>query len=521
MPDGAGRPGLAGAAPILLVLAGAGLLRLVLSSSLSGNDDLAVAGCGLGLLDGQSILQAGHYCARLGMTLPLAGIFALAGTGTTQISLVPALASLAAVLLAWRLGCLLFGPLAGLAAAAALALFPMDVEYAGLAFPDVMQGVLVAGAMLCVLQARHAGRAGWLAMAGGGLWAWAYYVKLDAFMFGPVLLAATLMGFVRWRDAIVAGAVASALVGVELVAYGVLTGDPLRHLHLDIAGTNEVLAAGRDYRDLFTFPKTMFVVPYEAGLHYWLWLGAVGLAVVSRSRAARLVVAWCLIWQLWLTFGADPTSGFRLKPQLGRYLLSWEVPMAVLVGWAWAVAWQRLRVPALLVAAGLVACIAVLGPFNQLSYKAAQATRLGVAAALEHRWFPLYPDVQSMGLVRFLLRGRPEAARVGVVQRHDFSRGVTTFEPVPTVPAYLLVNEAYARQLEVRNLVRPIDPHAFGHGATEVYAVDRPMSAVSYASLRLLAAAARLVLRGSLGAHVQDTVADVSRPGDVRIWRLD
>ena len=508
--------------PFLLILFGAAALRFAFSSSISGNDDLAVAGCSIGLLDGHSGMDGSHYCARLGMTLPMAGIFALAGTGTMQISVLPAVASLCSIFLAWRIGALLFGQPTGYAAAAALALFPMDVEYAGLAFPDVMQGMLIAGAMLCALLTRAESRwRGWmLATAAGSLWAWAYYVKLDAFMLAPVLLIAVLMGFLRWKHAFAVGVAALALVAVELVGDAALFGDPLRHLHLDVAATNETLAAGHDYRDLFTFPKTMFVVPYEAGFHYFMWVAAVVVAVRRRCRPALLLVGWCLVWQLWLTFGADPLSGFRLKPQLGRYLMSWEVPMSVLVGWAWLLLWRRLRLAAMAAALASAAALAVLGPFNQLSYKAALATRLSVAAALEHRWFPLYPDVQSMGIVLFLLHGRPEEALVHTVQRHDFLRGVTSFEPIPQAPAYLLVNEAYARQLQVRNLVRPIDPASFGFKPTQVFQVDRPMPATSYAALDLLAAAARLV-PGATGAHIRATVTEVLRPGDARVWRLD
>ena len=506
--------------PLAAILLAAGVLRLAFSSSISGNDDLSIASCSLRMLDGISALQMGHYCARLGITLPLAGIFALGGTGTWQLSLLPALASAASMLVAWRIGLLLFGPIPGLAAAAAIALFPMDVEFAGLLFPDALQGALVAGALLCALLAGRTRHGDALALAAGGLWAWAYYVKLDAFMLAPILLVAVLLHLVRWRHAIFMGLTALALIGIELVAYGVLAGDPLRHLHLESASANEVLATGMDYRDLLTFPKTMLLVPYETGLFYVVWLAAMAAAAVQRSRPLLLLLAWCLVWQLWLTFGADPFSGFRLKPQLGRYLLSWEIPAAIMVGWAWARLLARLRLAALGLAAAATAAILVLGPFNQLGTKAAQATRIATAQALAQGWFPLYPDVQSIGIVGFLLHGRPEAARVFPVQRHDFLKGVTRFEPIAQAPAWLLVNEAYARQLLARNLVRPIDPASFGLIPTKVFQVDRPASALSYAALDLLGAVAAR-MPGPFGRKAQDTVAGLVRPGDAVLWRLD
>ena len=506
--------------PLAAIVLAAGAIRLAFSSSISGNDDLSLASCALRMLEGTSPLQMGHYCARLGITLPLAGIFAIGGTGTWQLSLLPALASAAAMLVAWRIGSLLFGPIPGLAAAAAIALFPMDVEFAGLLFPDALQGALVAAALLCALLANHTHRGDVLALTAGVLWAWAYYVKLDAFMLAPILLVAVLLDLVRWRHAILMGLAALALIGIELATYGILAGDPLRHLHLESASANEVLAAGMDYRDLLTFPKTMLLVPYETGLFYFVWLAAMAAAAAQRSRPLLLLGAWCLVWQLWLTFGADPFSGFRLKPQLGRYLLSWEIPAAVMIGWAWARLLARLRIAALGLAAAAAAAILVLGPFNQLGTKAAQATRIATAQALAQNWFPLYPDVQSIGIVGFLLHGRPQANQVFPVQQHDFLKGVTRFEPIPQAPAWLLVNQAYARQLQARNLVRPIDPASFGLVPTKVFQVDRPASPLSYAALDVLAAVAAIT-PGPFGRKARDTVADLVRPGDAVLWQLD
>lgn len=505
-----------------MILLGAGLVRLVFSTSLSGNDDMSAATCALRLLDEGPHNPGGHYCARFGLTLPLAAVFALAGTGAAQISVVPALANLGGILLAWRLGTLLLGPATGLSAAALLALFPMHIEFAGMAFPDVLQGTLLSGAVLCALLAsRHDGARGWaLAAAAGLLWAWAHLVKLDAFVLGGVLLVAALMRLVKWQHVLATGLVALAVVGVELVAYAVLAGDPLQRVHWESAGANEITGAGRDYRSLLTYPKAMFLVPYTAGLHYYLLLLGVAAALWTRSRPALFLVAWCVIWQAWLTIGSDPFSGFRLKPQLGRYLLSWSIPMSVLAGWACVLLWRRTRVLGVGVAAGVVACAAVFAPFNQLSYEAPMATRVALEAARRESWFPLYPDVQSLGMVRFLLRGRPEAAMVHPVQRHDFLRGETTFGTIPGPRAYLLVNESYARRLESRSLVRPIRPDGFGLLPTPVLRVGNPMPPVSYASLRLLVAAAQ-VLPGVMRAQIEGTAAEVLRTDDASVWKLD
>lgn len=513
---------------LILILLAAAIIRLAFSPSLSGNDDISVAGCALSLLDAGLTLPLGHYCARFGLTLPLAAIFALGGTGTIQISLIPALASLSGILLAWRIGTFLLGQTAGLASAAMLALFPMDIEFAGLAFPDALQGALLAGAMLSILVAkRKDGAQGWvLAIFSGLLWAWAYYVKLDAFIFGGILLVAALLRQVRWAHVIIAGATALLFVGIEVASYAFLTGDPLHRIHLESIAANEVLSQGQDYRALLSYPKAMFILPYEAGLHYYFLLLGIAFAFWKRSRSALLLVSWCLLWQLWLTFGADPFSGFRLKPQLSRYLLSWAIPMAVLGGWAVTLLWARARSLGTLAAAGVLACTAIFAPFNQLSYEAAQATRAALRTAQDQGWFPLYTDVQSFGMATFLLRGRPEAPQLHRAQFHNFLRGVTRFETLPRERAWLLVNENYARRLEARNLVRPIDPASFGLTPTPVLDVNNPMYPMSYWAMHVLVTLARAgaalhVLPSSIHAHLEETVVQVLRGRDVRIWRLD
>jgi len=502
---------------LVLIVALWGLLRIAFGSSISGNDDIAIAGCAIELSANGLYIPESHYCARWGLTLPLATIFRLLGPGAFQMSLLPALASFAALLLAWRLGSLLIGPLAGLAAAFTLAVFPMDVAMAGLLFPDMIQGALMSAAILCLLHGK--GRGVIWPVAAGVFWGWAYYVKIDSAVLVFVIGLGWLFGFVTLPAAVIAGLVALVLVGIELLAYGLYAGDPLLQLHLVSAGLNEVLAAGHDYRQLLILPKAMFLVPYQAGLFFYAWLLGLGLALWSRSRAVLFIAGWSLLWLLWLIFGADPFSGFRLRPQLERYLLSFSIPAAVLVGWGWSVLWRTARPIAWAAPVSMLAAIALFGPFNRLSYEASAATQRGVSAALENHWFPLCPDVQSRGIVQLLLHGRPEAAQICTVQEHDFLKGQTRFSPPPSLPAYLLVNEDYARRLQVRNLVQPIDPSRFGNTVAQVWRVDNPLPATSYGALALLSSAASVV--PGLGPRMAKTAADVYQGSDAVIWRVE
>ncbi len=508
-------------AVVLALIIAAGItLRLLFAPSLSGNDDISLAQSALALLDHGIHVPTYHYYARFGLTIPLAFLFWVAGVGIPQLDFLPIVASIAGMMLAWRLGCLLFDSAVGIAAAAALALFPMDIEYASLFFPDSTQGALLAAAVLCALLARSRG-ASWAVLAGA-LWAWAYYVKVDAIFLAPVLLLATVLGYVRVQHLVIMGLFALVLVSIEFVAYGLLAGRPFLHMALEHAAANEILAAGHDYRNILTYPRAMFIVPYEAGLHYYAMVAALLLAAATRSRPAALLAGWVLIWLTWLMFGMDPIDGtFRLKPQLPRYLMSFAIPTAVLVGWFGVWLWRRSRVLGAGLMAGIIALAALFAPLNQLSFEPGYATRVALAHAIRERWLPLYPDAQSLHIIRFLLHNDDAlTSEVHVVQHHDFLAGVTRFEPISSAPAYLLINQDYARILAQRSLVRPIDPASFGLRPTKVMQVDNPLPAVDYAVLRLMASAARM-LPATVRDHIRQTAAEVMRPADAEVYRLD
>ncbi len=106
-------------------------------------------------------------------------------------------ASLLGIYLTYQLGTLLFEPAVGLLGAAVLALYPKDVEFAGLCFPDLIQCVALAASFLLALRAANSGQGDVLAAMGGICWAYAYYVKIDAFFMGAVYLLGAAMGFLQ------------------------------------------------------------------------------------------------------------------------------------------------------------------------------------------------------------------------------------------------------------------------------------------------------------------------------------
>lgn len=507
----------------LAILVGGALIRMIFAPGIAGDDDMSLAYNALGLLHGGWQVPTSNYSADYGMIVPLAVVFRIFGVGIYQLSAYPFLLSLAGLYIVYRIGTLLFDAPTGLLAAFILAVFPMSVEFSTLSFPDQPQGVVLGAAFLCALNGSRSARHDLLwATAAGFCWAYAYYIKIDAFFMAFVFLLALGLGFIRWRQLIVIGMVTGALVGVELLVFARLTGNPFLHAALERQAANEVLSPTMNYRNLLTYPKAMFITPYEAGLHFFLLLGALVYATIKRGRSTIMLAGWVMIFMIWLMFGVDPFgAAVRLKPQVPRYLLDFCVPMSVLIGWFLCSLYRRGMRGAAWTLVSMTTIIALtFMQFNRLNYEASTATIVATKAALKRNWFPLYTDQQSFGIVEFILWDYPQRREVHQAQFHNFLTGVTVFPSIPESRAYLLINQDYARDLKRRNLVTSISPGQFGMVARLVMSVDNPLPASSYLILRGMAGIARLAHIPSISAKVEDTARAVLRPGDAQIFAL-
>jgi hypothetical protein len=277
---------------------------------------------------------------------------------------------------------------------------------------------------------------------------------------------------------------------------------------------NEVLAANMDYRDIWTYPKTMFFNPHETGATFFVALLGVILAALRPTRPLLMVAGWCAVFLIWLSFGFDPFSlTFRLKPQLSRYLQDFSIPLCILAGWTLLQIWRRApRVVCVGGAAAGVGLALLCVVFNALGYMAPRATRHALDEAASHAWFPLYTDVQSISIADVLLHDSPHRADVHAAQEHNFLTGQTSFPTIAGSPAYLLVNEGFAARLRQRNLVTPIDPLGFGMKATPIEAVGAGLPPGGAVLVGAMAAA---------GGKLARLAADARDPAIVRIYRLE
>lgn len=126
---------------LVIVLLLAGVIRALSFCGYYGSDDAAYAELSSRLL--HHVFPLGNYSGppvfplRLGLIVPTAFSMSIAGVSELSILAYPFLISLAAVLLAFYFGKLLFNAKTGLLAALIIALMPIEARSASMLLPDM------------------------------------------------------------------------------------------------------------------------------------------------------------------------------------------------------------------------------------------------------------------------------------------------------------------------------------------------------------------------------------------------
>ena len=491
-------------------------LRLFYFGGITGSDDASVAAEALKILENGFQTPFDHYGIRIGLTIPLAAIFALFGVGEIQMAAIPLFWSMVGIWMAYLIGAHVHGPRAGLFAAALAALLPLEIYLATRFFPDVPLGASCAAAVYCMLRARDDARPyGW-AVGAGLLWGYAYLVRIEAGLLLLVLLTLWLHRPSAWRALLVVAAACGFVFLVENAYYYFDTGRVLHHLLVDVESQKMVKGstaeAGYSATSLWVFPKAWFVTPYQFGLHYYAFFASLVWAIVARRRELAFVLVWSIAMLLWLQFGGNPFSeDYRVKSHLARYCALVTVPTAVLIGAALAAAPARLG---RLVMAAIAVVALLAANFNSLSGEREAATKIALREAQEKGWFPLWLDYGSYTIAEMLFHDRPEAAQIHELQDHDFKTGRTEIADPRAVQGYVMVNEALMRFRQRRYGVAPTAPIV---DRDVLLTVDNPMAASAYWQARQMSAAAGL-LPGLLRDRIQHTADELLEAGDAVVY---
>jgi len=505
---------------LLITLLGLAL-RLYFFTGISSADDLSVAGAAFKLMDGGPYLPEGHYDARIGMSYPLAGIFALFGVGDIQMAVIPLLASMAAALLTFLITRKMAGDSAALFAVFAVAIFPLDVFYASQFMPDGLLGVLLAGAMYAAIRAveaeAHSMR--WAALAGL-LWGYSYLVKIEAaFLLFP-LAVLYLQRRANWAAGFMTAAACALFVVGENLAYYAQSGEVLYRIKAMAGSTQMVTRAEFSGEQLWIFPKAWFLTFYQFSLHYYLLFAGIVWVLVVRQRQLYIVVTWVLVYLLWLQFGANPfAEEFSFKSHLTRYCEMLLVPACILIGafCNFLMEWR----PKLSAAftAGWSAVSLFLIAFNFLSAERELASKRMLAELGAEITGTIYMDSGSHSLATFYTRKGQVPYSLDLFQKHDFSTGETQVISPADIEGYIFYNRAFVEFRQNRYFMKGLSVDEIDAHCMREKVVSNPAPAVSYASAQALNFIATYIPVAALSEKISHTTSSLLEGDDVLLWK--
>ncbi|HEY6053622.1 MAG TPA: glycosyltransferase family 39 protein, partial [Gaiellaceae bacterium] len=265
------------------------------------------------------------------------------GLGVDQLRYEVLALALLGLVAAYLVGRAVGGPVAGLVAAAVLAVAPPYPTFAAQISADLPGTVLALLALACLLAP---GRRRWLFVLGGVLFAAAEWVKLDAFILLLPVLAYAAARRLRPGDLLAAAGAALVASGIAAAVLAGALPDVWRgavSYHLSARGAPghhenvHALRAFFDLRQPFT----------------WLVAAALAAYAVLRPRC-RLP-----LWPLWATAAASALFLLWHRPLHDNHMVLLSLALVVPVGASLAAVTARFRLVAaaalaLLVAAGYV-----------------------------------------------------------------------------------------------------------------------------------------------------------------------
>jgi 4-amino-4-deoxy-L-arabinose transferase-like glycosyltransferase len=386
-------------------------LRVVFFVGLMGWDDIEYREASVRLLAGDLVPHS-LFGLRWGVTLPLAAVLALGGTGERAIAVVPLAYSLVGIVLAFAVGRRLGGVRAGLIAAGVLVVLPLDVLAASDLHADLAASVFLALAAYLALRAESStARAPvWLALAGASV-ALATLTKESSVAFALVLAIWAIRR--RWPGSAVVAVVLGfaavvladtgwlrAVTGTWLYRFSpAMTAPHAAHMRMLPPSHGWML----DYVAMLLDPRDGHFGEL-AGVFYIVLVGTL-VALAARAPAVPDVLVW---WAtLLVALSVAPLDASLTRPlfmHFPRTLHPLLVPFAVTVGLG-AAAWRGAPVaPRLVAGAFAIVCAAGLWATHFDARQWAAVARQ--AAPVIERTAPDAPvvtDEVSAALLRSLL----------------------------------------------------------------------------------------------------------------------
>lgn len=481
---------------VIIILGISLAIRLYLFVGINGSDDISITDHAIKVLSDGPYPPYSHYAARVGLIYPLALLFALFGVNEWSISVIPMIASLGGVWLAYLIGRHYGGMRIGIYAALLLALFPLDAYYASQLMPDLPLGALLGlSYYLLIRSGRRSDSSLYLPLIAGCFWGWAYLVKVEAFFFSFVVLGLLISRQLSWRNTILACVAVSVIVAGEHIVYWLAADDLLLRLHLATSQSGTVVDAF-SATQLWVFPKSWFLTPYFFSVHYYLLFAAILWVIWTRPAGLLPIFLWVAIFLLWLQFGGNPfSSSYSVKSHLSRYCNMLNIPMAVLIACFLHGLGESLIASAAIRTSTAIIVIgaALLMPFNQLSAERQTATKKLLDIVRAENLYPLYLDRTSYSLAEAYLHEEMKAGKFHNLQAHNFQTMESHITPIDTIQGYVLINRGFVDYGYDRYRIAKVEAPDFKKRFVIHSVADNPASKASYASARLLRSIARFL----------------------------
>jgi hypothetical protein len=396
--------------PIILVIALA--VRLAFFFGMGFSDDLQYSYEAYRVSAGTFHDTHGLIQMRLGVILPIALLYRLFGPSDLTLVAYSLACSLGLIVLIFLLGRMLFGEKTGLLASLLLAFFPLEIEEATSAMPDVPQAFFIALALYHFMSLYGKTGSGELAFSRslrgyfitGLIAGFAYFIRDTAVLIFPFLALFLTVDYLlnnkheSMKEALYSRfRIMLALMGGFLVIfllegfyhYGD-TGDFLLRYHIMSAyyTSDTQFFANGICQDMGFYPREIFhITPqwqfsthyyYAYGFFYYAITPALFYVILFHSRKARVPLLWALFFFLYLQFGSMSLFTYIPVHRLSRHLTLITVPALLILSFALT----ALHASAKKRGSGLF--IALAGGFISLLVAALAASSL-YAVALTHR----------------------------------------------------------------------------------------------------------------------------------------
>ena len=444
--------------PAILAALAIGVAALALRASLApqfdGLDDLGYLGAAQRVSQGRPLDDMFPlFRTRIGMAYPLGWLLQAGWLLPAQFWILTTLAECVTLVSLFAAGWLLAGAAsAGLAAVALYALYPLAVQQSVMFYPTAFQVAAIAAACALVAGAERVATVRSrlaLGLAAGFTLGLGYLVKEDVAIVVPAVAAASLLtGFPRRSTMVAVMGGAAAVFAAECAGWWMVTGQPLFRL----TATSGLGAAPQDQLQISeiwrwdAFPRSLFLLPAQVGIHWWLGLPAVWAAYRRRHTRLAFAATAFLLLMLYLQFGSGSLSSYTPLPKTPRYT-ALVTPLLMLLVGAWLADQFQRRRRAVAVAAGILVVAAAVPCIAYLNIASSERTRNTMAVLPALRAVApgqLFTDYYGARVLRILAPGLPKVS-VWYHARFDTNQIVVLGNPAAAADAFVLLDRQAAK----------------------------------------------------------------------------